>query len=128
VISKTGPEHTFTSINKEEHEVTEVFLRDKKVRVKNEMVPDADLLLAAVVDDDDDEEMSVVSDDSAGKSRKSKSKPAANSGGGDDDSSEEDGGCFFFLFIMLFLSLTRVCCRGLQSLRFRLWIALRLGL
>ncbi|KIM41048.1 hypothetical protein M413DRAFT_72548 [Hebeloma cylindrosporum] len=91
VVSKTGPEHTFTSINKEEHEVTEVFLRDKKVRVKNEMVPDADLLLAAVVDDDDDEEMSVVSDDSAGKSRKSKSKPAGNSGGGgDDDSSEED--------------------------------------
>ncbi|KAF8965979.1 structure-specific recognition protein-domain-containing protein [Flammula alnicola] len=87
IVSKTGPEHTFTSINKEEHEVTEAYLRDKKIRVKNEMVPDADLLLAAVVDDDEDEDMqSVVSDDSdeRGKVRPKPSK------GGDDDSSEED--------------------------------------
>ena len=67
IVTKSGPEHSFTSINKEEHEVTEAYLRDKKIRVKNEMVPDADLLLAAVGadddDDDDDDMASVASDD-----------------------------------------------------------------
>ena len=89
IVTKSGPEHSFTSINKEEHEVTEAYLRDKKIRVKNEMVPDADLLLAAVGadddDDDDDDMASVASDDSRPKAR-----PKA-SGGGPDDSSEEDG-------------------------------------
>jgi structure-specific recognition protein 1 len=56
VITKSGPEHTFTSINKSEHEVTEAYLRDKRVKVKNEMVPAADFLLAAVGDDDDDDD------------------------------------------------------------------------
>ncbi|KAF8157887.1 structure-specific recognition protein-domain-containing protein [Crassisporium funariophilum] len=87
IVTKGGPEHNFTSINKEEHEVTEAYLKDKKVRVKNEMVPDADLLLAAVAgdDDDDDDMQSVVSSDSdRGKPRQ---KKAARD---DDDSSEED--------------------------------------
>ncbi|KDR83147.1 hypothetical protein GALMADRAFT_1349439 [Galerina marginata CBS 339.88] len=86
IVTKSGPEHTFTSINKEEHEITEAYLRDKKIRVKNEMVPDADLLLKAVVDDEDDDMQSVVSDDSDGRGKKAVKK----SGGADDDSSEED--------------------------------------
>ncbi|KAF9565079.1 SSrecog-domain-containing protein [Agrocybe pediades] len=50
IVTKSGgPEHSFTSINKEEHEIVEAYLRDKKIRVKTESVPDADLLLAAVV-------------------------------------------------------------------------------
>jgi structure-specific recognition protein 1 len=87
VVTKSGPEHTFTSINKSEHEVTEAYLRDKRVKVKNEMVPDADVLLAAV-DDDDDEDMASISsdDDSRGKGRQKKAKT-----GGNDDESEEDG-------------------------------------
>ncbi|KAF9483545.1 SSrecog-domain-containing protein [Pholiota conissans] len=87
VVTKSGPEYTFTSINKEEHEVTEAYLRDKKVRVKNEMQPDAELLMAAVgVDDDDDDDdmASIASDDSRPKAR------PKTGGGGDDDSSEED--------------------------------------
>ncbi|KIK69671.1 hypothetical protein GYMLUDRAFT_34069 [Collybiopsis luxurians FD-317 M1] len=84
IVTKSGPEYTFSSINKEEHEPTESYLKDKKIRIKNEMVPDADLLMAAAVgDDDDDEDMaSVVSDDSAPRR-----KPAA---GLDDDDSEDD--------------------------------------
>lgn len=88
VITKTGPEHTFTSINKSEHEVTEAYLRDKRVKVKNEMVPDADLLLNAVDDDDDDDEMASISsdDEPRGKGRDKKIQKVRN-----DDDSEEDG-------------------------------------
>ena len=50
IITKHGPEYTFMSINKEEHELMDTFLKDKKVRVENEMVPDGDLLLAAAGD------------------------------------------------------------------------------
>lgn len=90
VDNTTNPEHSFTSINKEEHEVTEAYLRDKKIRVKSEVVPDADLLLAAVAgdDDDDDDMQSVASDDSGGRKARPK---VSNGGGGDEDSSEEDG-------------------------------------
>lgn len=81
IVTKSGPEYTFTSINKEEHDSTEAYLKDKKVRIKNEMVPDADLLLAAAGADDDDEEMQSVasSGDEAPKPRM----------GGDDEDSEE---------------------------------------
>jgi len=97
VITKSGPEHTFTSINKSEHEVTEAYLRDKKVKVKNEMVPDADLLLAAVDDDDDDEEMASISsdDDSRGKGRDKNAPKVRNL-----DDSEEDGACLYTLVIL----------------------------
>ena len=96
IVTKSGPEHNFTSVNRDEHEITETYLKDKKVRVKNEMVPDADLLLAAVAGDDDDDDMqSVVSSDSnRGKSTKARKD--------DDDSSEEDGRCsFHFSFLFL---------------------------
>lgn len=39
IVTKEGPEHNFTSINKEEHEPLEAYLKDKKIKVKNEMVP-----------------------------------------------------------------------------------------
>ena len=88
IVTKSGPEHNFTSINRDEHEITETYLKDKKVRVKNEMVPDADLLLAAVAgDDDDDEDMQSISSDSEpGKAPQKKVQRKD-----DDDSSEEDG-------------------------------------
>ena len=40
IITKLEPEDMFTSINKEEYELTDTFLKDKKVWVKDEMVPD----------------------------------------------------------------------------------------
>jgi len=77
-----GPEHVFSSINKEEHEPTENFLKDKKVKVKNEMA-DADILMAAAVDDEDEDMQSVASDDSAPRGK----KPMFD----DDEDSEVDG-------------------------------------
>ena len=81
IITKHGPEYTFTSINEEEHEVTDTFLKDKKVRVKNEMVPDGDLLLVAAGDDSDEEMQSVASDDDE--------EPRVRRAGDDGDDSED---------------------------------------
>ena len=97
IVTKSGPEHNFTSINRDEHEITETYLKDKKVRVKNEMVPDADLLLAAVAGDDDDDMQSVISSDSD----RGKSGPKIVSRKDDDDSSEEDGTCSFASIFLL---------------------------
>ncbi|KAG6891514.1 hypothetical protein C0992_005048 [Termitomyces sp. T32_za158] len=86
IITKSGPEHSFTSINKEDHEPVETYLKEKKIKVKNEMVPDADLLMAAAAGDDDDEDdemQSVDSDDDRPRVKQSKS-------GMDDEDSEED--------------------------------------
>ncbi|KAH9065450.1 SSrecog-domain-containing protein [Lactarius vividus] len=82
IVTKHGPEYTFTSINKEEHEPTDAYLKDKKVRVKNEMVPDGDLLLAAAGEDSDEEMQSVASDDDE--------EPRVRRTGDDDDDSEDD--------------------------------------
>jgi structure-specific recognition protein 1 len=82
IVTKSGPEYTFTSINKEEHEATETYLKDKKVKIRNEMVPDADILMAAAAGDDDDDEMQSVA--SSGDEA-----PQPRAGGDDDDS--EDG-------------------------------------
>ena len=62
IVTKHGPEYTFTSINKEEHKLPDTFLNDEKLRVENEVVPDGGLLLAAA-DDSDEETQSVASDD-----------------------------------------------------------------
>jgi structure-specific recognition protein 1 len=81
IVTKSGLELTFTSINKEEHEPTEAYLKEKKIRIKNEMVPDADLLLAAAAGDDDDDEMaSVQSSD--------RDVPQIRAGVDDEDSEE----------------------------------------
>jgi len=119
IVTKSGPEHSFTSINKEEHEIVEAYLRDKKIRVKNEMVPDADLLLAAVVDDDDDDMQSVVSDDSDDRG---KSKPKAPRGD-DDDESEEDGKVCFLYHTGKHANDFLRSFRGLPSFRIRLWFS-----
>ena len=55
IITKHELEYTFTSINKKEHKLTDTFLEDRKVWVKNETVPDGHLLLAAAGDDSDEE-------------------------------------------------------------------------
>jgi len=101
IITKTGPEYTFTSINKEEHEPVEGYLKDKKIKLKNEMVPDVDMLAAA--GGDSDEEMQSVA--SSGDER-----PRPRTGSDDEDSEEgELLHAFFFLFIVL-ITLT-LCTR-----------------
>ena len=100
IVTKSGPEHNFTSINRDDHEITETYLKDKKVRVKNEMVPDADLLLAAVADNDDndDDMQSITSSDSNHGKSGQKKVPRK-----DDDSSEEDGELLSFISYLSFL-------------------------
>ncbi|KAF9807348.1 hypothetical protein IEO21_08260 [Rhodonia placenta] len=78
IVTKSGPEYTFTSVNKEEHEGTEAYLREKKVKVKNEMM-EGELIMG--VDDEDEEMQSVAS------SGEEAPKPRL---GGDDEDSEED--------------------------------------
>ena len=80
VVTKSGPEHTFSAINKEEHEAIDAFLKGKKVRVKNQIVED---LAVAALDDDEDEEMQSVA-----SSGEEAPRPRV---GGDDDDSEEGG-------------------------------------
>ncbi|KAF7314513.1 FACT complex subunit POB3 [Mycena kentingensis (nom. inval.)] len=87
IITSSGPEHSFVSINKEELEPTERYLKEKKVRVK-EVAPDADILAAVDDDDDDDDMQSVESDDD---DRRSKARPSKNN---DDENSSEDGASF----------------------------------
>ncbi len=94
IVTKNGPEYTFTSINKEEQESTQAYLKDKRIKIKSEQIPDAELLLSAAVgdDDDDDESMrSVDSDDDAPK------KVSRNRD--DDDDSESDGELLVFILI-----------------------------
>ncbi|KIK94046.1 hypothetical protein PAXRUDRAFT_828380 [Paxillus rubicundulus Ve08.2h10] len=81
IVTKSGSEYTFTSINKEEHEPVETYLKDKKVKIKNEMVADVDMILAGGGGDSDEEMQSVAS------SGDEQPKPRL---GGDDDDSEED--------------------------------------
>ncbi|KAF8583126.1 SSrecog-domain-containing protein [Ramaria rubella] len=80
IEQKSGPEHTFTSIAREEHESIESFLKAKKVRVTNEM-GDGDAIMAAPDDSDDDEMQSVAS------SGEEAPKPRL---GDEDEDSEED--------------------------------------
>ncbi|KAJ3552977.1 hypothetical protein NM688_g3870 [Phlebia brevispora] len=79
IVTKSGPEYTFTSINKEEHEVTEAYLKEKKVKVKNEMM-EGELIMG--IDDEDEEMQSVASS--------GEEAPKPRLGGEDDDDSEED--------------------------------------
>ncbi|KIM63383.1 hypothetical protein SCLCIDRAFT_755964 [Scleroderma citrinum Foug A] len=94
IITKTGPEYTFTSINKEEHETVEGYLKDKKIKLKNEMVPDVDMLAAG--GGDSDEEMQSVA--SSGDEM-----PRPRTGSDDEDSEEGELLHVFFLFVVLTL-------------------------
>ncbi|KAJ6621788.1 structure-specific recognition protein-domain-containing protein [Mycena sp. CBHHK59/15] len=84
VVTKSGPEYMFSSINKEEHEPTESYLKDKKIRIK-EMVPDVDVIMQTAGDDDDDDMQSVESDEDT--------RPRIKSAKDDDEDSSEDGMC-----------------------------------
>ncbi|KAG8884370.1 FACT complex subunit [Tulasnella sp. 331] len=87
IVTKSGAmtEVTFTSINKEEFDPVEEFLKAKKLRTKNE-INDGDVLMAATaLDDESDEDMG-----SAGSDNNSDAKPVKKIANGEDDDSEED--------------------------------------
>ncbi|KAJ7195515.1 SSrecog-domain-containing protein [Mycena pura] len=83
IVTKSGPEYMFVSINKEELEPTEKYLKEKKIRVK-EIVPDAELLAAVGDDVDDDDDMQSVESDEDRRPRVKSSKDD------DEDSSEDE--------------------------------------
>ena len=86
ITPKNGSDHVFSSIMKEEKNGVEAYLTERKVRVKNEKVPEEEIVMVED-DDDDDEEMASIasgSDVERGKSRKMK-----KSAGADVDSEEE---------------------------------------
>ena len=76
VITKSGPEHHFQSLNREEHEKLNVHFAERKIRIKNEMAEDGALGLQAAAGMLSDEEM-------------------AGPGGDDEDDEDEEGewGC-----------------------------------
>lgn len=80
IVLKMSPEIVFTSINKEEHELVEEFLKSKKLRVKNEM--NDDMAAVTALDSDSDEEMQSVASDGEDAP---KPRPAT----GNDEDSEE---------------------------------------
>ncbi|VDC00728.1 unnamed protein product [Peniophora sp. CBMAI 1063] len=80
VVSRSGPEHTFSSINKEEQDAIMAYFKEKKVRLKNETAPEE--AIAAAIDDSDEEMQSVASDDGE--------KPRVRLAGDEDEDSEED--------------------------------------
>ena len=111
IVTKSGPEYTFTSINKEEHEVTESYLREKKVKVKNEMM-EGELIMG--VDDEDEEMQSVASS--------GEEAPKPRLGGEDDEDSEEGQ---YMLSAVSRLCLTNSLRRGLPRVRVRFRLAYR---
>ena len=85
ITSKSGPEYVFSSIMKEEKNGVEAYLTERKVRVKNEKVPEEEIVMAGD-DDDDDEEMASIASGSDVQSR-----VRSNKGAGADVDSEEEG-------------------------------------
>ncbi|KAF9642648.1 SSrecog-domain-containing protein [Thelephora ganbajun] len=84
ITTKSGPEYVFSSIIKEEKNGVEAYLIERKVRVKNEKVPEEEIVMAGD-DEDEDEEMASI----ASGSDVEKAKPK-KSAGADLDSEEED--------------------------------------
>ena len=94
ISTKSGPEYTFTSINKEEYEALETYLKEKKIRVKNQM-NDADLAIAALEDDDDDDDAQSAISSEGEVIVKSRN---------DDDEDTEDGAwsqCFLCILVLI---------------------------
>lgn len=84
----------------------DAFLKEKKVRVKNEMMPDGDLLMAGA-DDDSDEEMQSVASDEREQVNVRRT--------GDDDSDSEDGTCFHLTFAWPYRSFTLMALISLSE-------------
>jgi len=82
ITTKSGPEYVFSSIIKEEKNGVEAYLTERKVRVKNEKVPEEEIVM--VGDDEEDEEMASI----ASGSDADRAKPK-KSAGADLDSEEE---------------------------------------
>lgn len=95
VIQRSGPQHIFQSLNREEHSALSKHFAARKVRVKNEM-DEVETLKDVLSDEDEDEEMEdeEEEDSSRAKARKSSSgskrrEAAPNAMDEDEDSEGE---------------------------------------
>lgn len=87
VATKSGGEHLFQSLNREEHEKLAEHFEGRGLRVKNEI--NDDLAVAGAMLSDEDEDMDAGSDSGGRKGRKSAKKAAAmNQAAADDEDSE----------------------------------------
>jgi structure-specific recognition protein 1 len=91
VIQRSGPQHVFQSLNREEHSALSKHFAARKVRVKNEM-DEVETLKDVLSDDDDDEEMDDEEDTSRSKAKtsggSSKRREAAADAMDEDEDSE----------------------------------------
>lgn len=88
VNTRSGAEHTFASINREEHDRLNAHFAERKLRIKNEM-NESELgvaAAAALLDEESDEEM----EDADGGRRSKKAAARASAADGDDDEDEEE--------------------------------------
>ncbi|UZJ54955.1 hypothetical protein CBS101457_004275 [Exobasidium rhododendri] len=89
VIQRSGPQHVFQSLNREEHSALSKHFTARKVRVKNEM-DEVEALKAALSDEDEDEDEEMDDDDDEEDSSRAKVTKASE----DEDfeaSSSDDG-------------------------------------
>ena len=86
VIQRSGPQHVFQSLNREEHSALSKHFAARKVRVKNEM--DEVETLKDVLSDDDDEEMDEEEEETS-KARPSSKKKEADADAMDEDEDSE---------------------------------------
>ena len=91
VITKSGPEHHFQSLNREEHEKLNGHFAERKIRIKNEMAEDGALGLqaAAGVLSDEDEEMGAEDDEDSEEDEDFKADSEDDGGSPSEDSDDE---------------------------------------
>jgi len=102
ITTKSGPEYVFSSIMKEEKNGVEAYLVERKVRVKNEKVPEEEIVMVGDDDDEDEEMASIASGSGAGGAKSKKNA-------GVDLDSEEEGGFQFRATSIAF----RICTNDL---------------
>jgi structure-specific recognition protein 1 len=101
VIQRSGPQHVFQSLNREEHSALSKHFSARKVRVKNEM-DEVEAIKDILSDEDDDEEMEEDEEEtsrSKAKSGSSRKEAAADAMDEDEDSegksyTTQRGNCF----------------------------------
>lgn len=97
INTRSGAEHTFASINREEHDRLNTHFAERKLRIKNEM-NESELSVAAaaaLLEEDSDVEMDDGdgdgdSDDNARRGKKKASKAKGNADDDDEDEEEDE--------------------------------------
>lgn len=93
VNTRSGGEHVFSTIQREEHDRLNAHFSERKLRIKNEMNEDGMMgaaAAAALLEDDDDDSEDDGDDDGERKSKKKAAKSSAGAGDDDDDDDESE--------------------------------------